>query len=171
MSRGRVIFVIGVSGCGKSTVARGLSARFGATFLEGDSFHPPENVERMRSGMPLTDEMRWGWLTALGHAAAAASKERRDVVVACSGLKRAHRDLLRDTAGPCRMLFLDGDRDLIEMRLRARIGHYMPASLLDSQFDTLERPGSDETDVEHLPITFGPADLIEAATRLILNGN
>ena len=169
MSRGKVIFVIGVSGCGKSTVAQGLADRIGATFLEGDTYHPPENVERMRAGIPLTDEMRWGWLTALGRAAGAKAEDGRDVLVACSGLKRAYRDLLRETAGPCRMLFLDGDRDLIEARLLARLDHYMPASLLDSQLAVLERPGPGEPDVQHLSISPGPAELIDAAARLMLN--
>jgi len=166
MKRGQVIFVIGVSGSGKSTVAEALSSRRGAIFLEGDSFHSAENVERMRSGKPLTDEMRWGWLTALGQAACANAGAGHDVIVACSGLKKAYRDLLRQEAGPCRMLFLDGHRELIRDRMLARVDHYMPPTLLDSQFDTLEPPGRDEPDVIHLSISQSPQALIEEADRL-----
>lgn len=168
MMRGRVIFVIGVSGSGKTTVADGLAKRMGAIFLEGDRFHSPENVEWMRSGHPLTDAMRWGWLAVLGQAARAEAEAGRDVVVACSALRRAYREMLRETAGPCRMLFLDGEFGLVRARILARVDHYMPATLLDSQFATLERPGQDEPDVLHLAILQTPDALIEAAVTLVL---
>lgn len=165
--RGRVIFVIGVSGCGKTTIAGGLAERLGATFLEGDSFHPPSNVEWMRSGQPLTDEMRWGWLEALGQATRAEAEAGRDVVTACSGLKKSYRDLLRKVAGPCRILFLVGAPELIRARMLKRTDHYMPATLLDSQFATLEPPGADEPDVARLEISDRPEVLIDAAVKLI----
>ncbi len=167
MSRGHVVFVIGVAASGKSTVAEGLAGRGGAVFLEGDKFHSDENIEHMRSGLPLTDEMRWGWLTNLAEAARAEAEAGRDVFVACSALKRIYRDLLRDRTGPCRMLFLDGDRNLILSRLVARVDHYMPPTLLDSQMATLERPGRDEPDVLHLGADQDRAAMIDTAARML----
>ena len=166
--RGRVIYVIGVSGCGKSTVAEALAHGIDATFLEGDAFHSAENVAWMRAGHPLSDDMRWGWLRDLGQAARDHAEAGRDVLAACSALKRAYRDHLRQTTGPCRMLFLDGDRSLIHSRMLARVDHYMPATLLDSQFATLERPEADESDVVRLEISLPPKALIEAAEKLML---
>lgn len=145
--RGQVIFIIGVAGSGKSTVAKALADKVGGVFLEGDEFHPPENVATMAAGQALTDEMRWGWLKDL---AAAADKEAlcgRDVLVSCSGLKRVYRDVLRNGAEPCQMVFLDGDKETILARMALREGHYMPVSLLDSQFDTLEVPDRSEDNV------------------------
>src|SRR5690349_19934606 len=131
------LIVMGVSGCGKSTVGGLLAERLGWPFRDGDSFHPPENVEKMRSGVPLTDEDRWPWLDAI----AAWIDERRRAgehgIVACSALRRAYRVRLRAGHDDVRFVFLDGDRALIEARLKARKGHYMPPSLLDSQLATL----------------------------------
>ncbi len=152
MIRGRVVYVIGVSGCGKSTVAEALAQRIGGVFLEGDEFQPPENVAAMSAGIPLTDQMRWGWMADLTAAAVIAAKEGQDVVVACSGLKRSYRDYLREKTGTCRMLFLNGTDETIRTRMAARKNHYMPSSLLDSQFAALEAPAPDEKDVGHLDI-------------------
>lgn len=164
--RGRVIFVIGVAGCGKTTVARALAQNTSAEFLEGDEFHSPENVAHMADGNALSDDMRWGWLGDLAAAADDVANSGRDVLVACSGLKRAYRDLLRQRAGPCRFIFLHGDKATILSRMQARTGHYMPASLLDSQFQALEVPDGDETDLVSVAIA-GPAEaVIAAAARL-----
>jgi gluconokinase len=138
------LIVMGVSGCGKTTVGEGLAERLGWPFRDGDGFHPPENVEKMRSGTPLTDDDRWPWLDAI----AAWLDERRrgggHGIVACSALRRVYRERLRAGHDDVRFVFLDGDRAVIEARLKARKGHYMPPSLLDSQLATLERPGPDE---------------------------
>jgi gluconokinase len=138
------LIVMGVSGCGKSTVGERLAERLGWPFRDGDGFHPPENVEKMRSGTPLTDADRWPWLDAIAAWIDGQRRRGEHGVIACSALKRAYRDRLRAGHEDVRFVFLDGDRSLIASRLAARKGHYMPASLLDSQFATLERPTPDE---------------------------
>ncbi len=132
---------MGVAGSGKSTVARALADRLRAGFLEADLYHPPENIAAMSRGEPLDDGMRWGWLDAVGTAAAEA---RGTVVVACSALKRRYRDRLREKVGPMPIVHLAGDRALLARRMAERTGHFMPPSLLDSQFADLEPPGADE---------------------------
>ena len=135
--------VMGVSGCGKSTLGRALADRLGARFVEGDELHPPENVRAMSEGRALDDAMRAPWLRAVGDAAEAARREG-GAVVACSALKRAYRDLLRERVGALGFVFLDPPRAVLEARVASREGHYMPASLLQSQIDTLEPPGPGE---------------------------
>ena len=135
--------VMGVSGCGKSTLGRALAERLGAAYVEGDELHPPENVRAMSEGRPLDDAMRAPWLDAVGDAAEAARREG-PVVVACSALTRAYRDRLRARVGRLGFVFLDPSRAALEARVASREGHYMPASLLQSQIDTLEPPGPDE---------------------------
>lgn len=138
------LVVMGVAGCGKSTVGRRLAHALGRRFLEGDEFHPAENVEKMRGGTPLTDEDRQGWLRTLSAELARARAEGRGVVLACSALKRHYRDVLREGDPALRLVFLHGRRDALEERLQARRGHYMPASLLASQIAALEPPADDE---------------------------
>ena len=152
------ILVMGVSGCGKTTVAAGVAERLGWTLLEGDAFHPPANVAKMASGTPLTDEDRWPWLRAI----AAAARDDAHSVIACSALKRAYRVIL----APDILVFLRGSRTLIGERLAARKGHFMPPALLDSQFATLEPPGPDERPIV-VDIDPPPDMLIETVvTRL-----
>jgi gluconokinase len=139
------IVVMGVSGSGKSTLALSLAARLGCGFLEGDSFHSPANVEKMRQGIALTDKDRWPWLDRLGAATGHAVAKDGVTVAACSALKHSYRErLTAATAAPIVFVLLDAARDELERRLGNRPGHYMPASLLDSQLRTLERPGGDE---------------------------
>ena len=138
-----VYVVMGVSGCGKSTVGRLIAEALGARYAEGDSFHPPENVEKMRSGQPLDDHDRTPWLEAMAAAIRDWNARGETVVLACSALKRRYRDVLR-SGGDVRFIHLAGDKALIAARLAARKGHYMPPTLLDSQFATLEPPGADE---------------------------
>lgn len=137
-----VIVVMGVSGCGKSTVGAALASALGVEFVEGDAFHPPENVARMAAGTPLTDADRAGWLRTL--AAHIAQAAPRGVVVSCSALKRSYRDVLREGSAALRFVWLDLPRAELEARMARRTGHYMPASLLDSQLATLEPPHADE---------------------------
>ncbi|WP_310410879.1 gluconokinase [Mycoplana sp. BE70] len=136
-----LIVVMGVSGSGKTSVAKALAERLSLPFLEGDQLHPPANVEKMSRGIPLTDADRWPWLDRIGdglHAAAAAGE---GIVVSCSALKRTYRDRLRAAAGgDLNFVFLDGSRDVLLARLQARRNHFMPANLLDSQLSTLEDP-------------------------------
>ena len=138
------VVVMGVCGCGKSTVGERLARELGALFIEGDAFHPPANVARMAAGIALTDADRQGWLEALAAQMAAARRAGRSVVLACSALKRRYRDVLRQGAPDLRVVHLHGGREMLAARLAARQGHYMPASLLDSQLVTLEAPGPDE---------------------------
>jgi gluconokinase len=135
------IVIMGVSGCGKSSVGEGLAARLGIPYRDGDALHPPANVEKMRAGIPLTDEDRWPWLDRVARVLATEAP----VIVGCSALRRAYRDRLRaGSGGPVRFLHLTGSREVIAARMAARSGHYMPTSLLDSQFAALEPPGPDE---------------------------
>jgi gluconokinase len=139
----RRFVVMGVSGSGKSVIGALLAQALGAEFVEGDEYHSPENVARMSAGLPLTDEQRRAWLAALA-ARLDAARVGPGIVVSCSALKRAYRDVLRGGTGDVRFVYLEGDRALLEQRLAGRRGHFMPSSLLDSQLATLEPPSPDE---------------------------
>ncbi len=156
------IVVMGVSGCGKSTVGRDLAAALGVPFVEGDELHPPRNVALMAAGTPLTDDDRRDWLNTLAEVLAGAAARGHGVVVSCSALKRIYRDRLRAGAPGTRFVFLHGSSALLAERLQGRSGHYMPPSLLQSQLDTLEPPTADEGAVA-LDIASPPAALVAAA--------
>jgi len=134
------LVVCGVSGAGKSTVGRLLARRLGWDFFDADDLHPPTNVEKMRRGEPLTDDDRWPWLDALHSLIERAADEGRPLVLACSALKAAYRDRLGIDQRRVVSVFLDGDRTLIAARIANRAHTFMPASLLDSQFEALEPP-------------------------------
>ena len=163
-----VLVVMGVSGCGKSTVGARLAEALGLEFVEGDAFHAPRNVAKMASGLPLTDADRADWLAQLADKLAGAVRERRGVVLACSALKRAYREHLRTGAPQLRLVHLTGARDVLSERTSQRSGHYMPASLLESQLATLEPPEADENaltfDIGQQP------DAIVIAVRAALAG-
>lgn len=132
---------MGVSGCGKSSVGAALAARLGIPYFDGDDLHSPGAVAKMRDGVPLTDADRWPWLDRVAQVLC----DRAPVIVGCSALKRAYRDRIRAGAGgPVIFVHLAGSRALIAARMAARSGHYMPPTLLDSQFEALEPPGPDE---------------------------
>jgi gluconokinase len=133
------IVIMGVAGCGKSSVGEALARRLRIAYRDGDDLHTAANVAKMRAGVPLTDDDRWPWLDAV----AACLRDQAPVVVGCSALKRAYRDRIR-SAGIVRFVHLAGSRDLIAARMAQRSGHYMPLTLLDSQFATLEPPDADE---------------------------
>ena len=140
--KGPAIVVMGVSGSGKTSVGEQMAEHLGLPFGDADGFHPKANVEKMSSGIPLTDEDRWPWLDAIGVALRDAEK---GMVVTCSALKRIYRERLTKAAGePVIFIFLDGPKEVIAKRMSGRRGHFMPTSLLDSQFATLEPPGPDE---------------------------
>ncbi|MGY1520890.1 gluconokinase [Luteimonas sp. A482] len=162
----RVAVVMGVSGSGKTTTARALAEAWPAVSLDADDFHSDEACARMASGRPLTDAMRQPWVERI-----AAELQRRvgageRVSLAFSGLRRRHRDMLREAGLPLCFLFLQGDRDLIAARMHARSGHYMPVSLLDSQFATLEVP-SDEPDVHAIAIDAAPGSVLAQALAAV----
>ncbi len=164
---GQAIIIMGVCGTGKTTVGEVLAERLGCPFLEGDSFHPPENVEKMRAGTPLDDDDRWPWLRKLGKAIADEGENAALVIATCSALKRAYRDCLRDQAGgETLFILLHGDRDLLNQRLQERTHRYMPSTLLDSQLETLEMPETDEISLS-LDVRVSAANLVEKICRSI----
>ena len=134
-----IVIVMGVAGCGKSTIGRRLADRLGWPFYDGDDFHPPANIKKMSEGTPLTDEDRAGWLNTLADLIGDHVRHNQSAVIACSALKQKYRDTLRVDASVC-FVYLRGSYDLIEARLRQRSGHYMPPNLLSSQFASLEEP-------------------------------
>ena len=133
---------MGVSGCGKTTVGRALAERLDASFLDADDFHPAANVEKMRAGTPLNDEDRTPWLAALNRELRERSLGGERVVLACSALKLRYREAISAQIVHVDWIFLDGSFNVIAERVRARANHYMPESLLRSQFEALERPDS-----------------------------
>ena len=137
--------VMGVCGAGKTLIGSTFARELGVEFVEGDALHPPENVKRMAAGIPLTDDDRHGWLLAIAERIRGAKRAGRGLVISCSALKRKYRDLLRSEGdADVRFVYLAGSRDLIAERMTNRRGHFMPASLLDSQLATLEEPTPDE---------------------------
>ena len=135
---------MGVSGSGKTVIGTLLARALGVEFVEGDTYHPPANIEKMSAGIPLTDHDREAWLHAIVERINRANEEGEGVVVSCSALKRSYRDIIRSAGGEVQFIFLRGDQALIGDRIRARKGHFMPPSLLDSQFSSLEEPSTDE---------------------------
>lgn len=152
-----VIFITGVSGSGKSTIGRLLSERTGLPFFDGDDFHSPANVAKMRSGIPLDDTDRMGWLSAIHVKAVEMLTSGNGAIFACSALKKMYRNILSEgIAAQTRFVLLDGSYDLILSRLQARKGHYMPPALLQSQFDILER----SEDVEAVDLGKSPEEIV-----------
>lgn len=137
-----VLVVMGVSGCGKSTVARLLADRLGWDLQEGDDLHPPANVAKMASGVPLTDDDRWPWLDLVAGWITERTAAGRPGIITCSALRRVYRDRLAGDG--VIFVYLEGTKERIADRLAARNDHFMPAGLLDSQLETLEPPGEDE---------------------------
>ncbi len=165
--RVNVVVLAGVSGSGKSTVGRALGEALGWPYLEADDFHPRENVEKMSRGVPLTDADRAPWLAAIAAHIDRVCRENGHAIVSCSALKRAYRDVL---VGPhrdrVRLVLLDGDEQTIAARVAQRSGHFMPPSLLHSQFQTLERPTPDEK-VVVAPIAGSPEDAVATILRAL----
>jgi gluconokinase len=162
------IVVMGVSGCGKSTMAAAIASALGLAMLDGDDLHLPESVAKMRAGIALEDADRWPWLDRIGqHLTHTDGGHEAGHVVACSALKRSYRERIRRLAAPVQFVFLEGSAELIAQRMALRSGHYMHPELLASQFSALERPAADEDDVIRLDITrpVGPL-LTEALAAL-----
>lgn len=136
----RAYVVMGVSGCGKSSVARELAVRTGGLVLDADDFHPLENKEKMRAGIPLIDEDRWGWFDTLNRELKQHATQEETVFLACSALRQAYRDRLAEGIPNLRFIYLKGSKELIQQRLNERKGHFMSPKLLESQFDILEEP-------------------------------
>jgi len=157
------IVVMGVSGAGKSTVGRLIAARLDCPFRDADSFHPAANIAKMSRGEPLTDDDRWPWLAAISAWIGEHRTAGTACVVTCSALKRIYRDIVTDRQSPdVRLVYLTGDFDLIDARLKARTGHFMPPGLLRSQFDALEEPGAEEHAIT-VPIDATPEEIASRA--------
>jgi len=157
------LIVMGVSGAGKSTIAEALARRLGWRHEDGDAFHPASNVAKMKAGHPLSDADRRPWLQAIADEIDQLSDLDEHVVIACSALKRAYRDILRHGRDDVRFVFLNGTQQLIASRLASRKGHFMPPDLLASQFRTLEPPGGDEH-----PITISIESTVDAIVDTIV---
>ena len=155
-----VAVVMGVSGCGKSTIAAMLARRLNWIYEDGDWFHPQSNIRKMHAGEPLTDEDRWPWLHGIAAWIDATRRGGNHGTVACSALKRAYRDILVGERRDVRIVYLHGERDVIAQRLAARDKHFMPPSLLDSQFAALEEPQLDEHPIV-VSIVPPPCEIVE----------
>jgi len=159
------VVVMGVSGSGKSTVAEMLASRLGWEMTEGDRLHPPANVTKMRQGIPLDDGDRAPWLDRIGEQLKSWAAEGRSGVLTCSALKRAYRDRIRAARPDVSFVYLKGSKELIRSRVAARHHEYMPASLLHSQFDTLEPPDPGEP-----VVTIDAGEPPERETQAIIEG-
>ncbi|WP_434613355.1 gluconokinase [Arthrobacter sp. A5] len=154
VARPVVLVVMGVSGCGKSTVAALLAGQLGWPFEEGDSLHPQANVKKMAAGHPLTDEDRWPWLAKVADWVEETLDAGEDGLITCSALKRSYRKVINRRGSGVVFVFLSGSKEVIAARLAVRRGHFMPTSLLDNQFSALEEPAADEPQIR---INVGPA--------------
>jgi gluconokinase len=164
MNTPHVVVVMGVAGTGKTTIGPLLAARLGVPYAEGDDFHPQANIAKMTAGIPLDDEDRWPWLDAIGTWA--HGRAGLGGVVSSSALKRSYRDRLRAEAPGVVFVHLTGDRGLIEDRMRHRHGHFMPTSLLDSQFATLQPLEPDEVGVA-VDVSGSPEEITERAVKAL----
>ena len=160
MTRGLYV-VMGVAGSGKSVIGAAFARALGVEFVEGDKYHSAENMERMSHGVPLTDDDRTLWLRSLAARIREARRADTGLVISCSALKRSYRDILRAEASDLQFVFLKGERSLIAERLAGRRGHFMPASLLDSQLAVLEEPSPDE-DARVFDISKSPSEIVAA---------
>lgn len=166
LNNDRRIVVMGVSGCGKSSVARLLAERLGCDFIEGDDAHPQQNIDKMASGQALTDIDRQGWLHTLKQTLQHRVQLQESIVLTCSALKRRYRDLLREADPQLFFIHLHGDHALIAQRMTSRNRHFMPTTLLDSQFSDLEPLQADEFGVV-LDIRYSLEALVEQAIEAI----
>lgn len=155
-----VLVVMGVSGCGKTTVAMLLAQRLGWAFEEGDALHPQANVQKMAAGHPLNDEDRWPWLERVAEWIEGRLAAGESGVITCSALKRAYRDVL-NRGGRVTFVYLHGDRETIALRLATRRGHFMPPGLLASQFADLQEPSADEPAIR-VDVGRAPAEIVDS---------
>jgi gluconokinase len=164
--RPAVLVVMGVSGSGKTTVAAMLAGRLGWPFEDADDLHPASNVEKMHAGVPLTDEDRWPWLRAVAAWIDDQRAAGGNGVVACSALRKAYRDVIVAGRSDVRLVYLRGEKPLVLRRQAARQGHFMPSSLVDSQFAALEEPGGDEAPIV-VSIDKRPGAIVDAVVEAL----
>jgi gluconokinase len=158
MGTATVFVVMGVSSCGKTTIGKALAQNLGCPFYDGDDFHPPQNVAKMANGIPLNDDDRYPWLARLHDLIAEHERKGETAVLACSALKKKYRDQLRAGRENVLFVYLHGDFDTIWQRMQTRVGHYMKADMLQSQFDSFEAP--DHTEALQIDISLSPADIV-----------
>lgn len=161
-----VLVVMGVSGAGKTVIGERLAAALGWSFRDADTFHSPANISKMASGVPLGDADRGPWLSAIADWIDALRAEGGRAVIACSALKRAYRSVIVGDRPDVRLIYLQGSRVLIASRVAARSDHFMPASLLDSQFAALEEPAEDEAPLV-MPVALSPAEIVARVIRVV----
>ncbi|QXO17556.1 MULTISPECIES: gluconokinase [Vibrio] len=164
---GSSIIVMGVSGCGKSTIGAKIAQRLNAKFIDGDDLHPRANIEKMRRGEPLDDNDRAPWLERIRDAAFSLENKSERGVIVCSALKKSYRDQIRDGNQSVTFVFLDGDKSLIIKRMQARQGHFMKTHMIDSQFAALQRPDNSETDVLNISIADDIDVVVEHAVHAL----
>ncbi|AKJ43634.1 Thermoresistant gluconokinase [Pragia fontium] len=164
---GQSIIIMGVSGCGKSSVGAAVARELGAKFIDGDDLHPRANIQKMASGHPLDDNDRAPWLERLNDAAYSLRHKNEVGLIVCSALKRRYRDRLREGNPEMIFLYMKGSFDVILERLKARAGHYMPTDLLKSQFDALEEPTAEEPDVISIDITGDFTQVVERGVEAL----
>lgn len=166
-----IYVLMGVSGSGKSVVASEVAHQLHAAFLDGDFLHPRRNIMKMAAGEALNDEDRMPWLQAVNDAAFAMQRTNNVSLIVCSALKKNYRDRLRDGNPSLSFIYLKGDFEVIESRLKARKGHFFKTEMLKTQFATLEEPGADETDVQVIDISQPLATVISDICKLIKEHN
>lgn len=159
-----IVVIMGVSGSGKTTIASLLAERLGCAFQDGDDLHPRDNVEKMKSGMPLTDADRFPWLEAIGRRIDAWRKRGEAGVVTCSALKQGYREIIVGDRCNVALVYLKGAQSLIHARLMARTSHFMPVGLLESQFATLQEPAEGERPIV-VDIGPAPARIVDEIVR------
>ena len=165
-----VYVLMGVSGSGKSAVASEVAHRLNAAFLDGDFLHPRSNIVKMSSGEPLNDDDRKPWLQALNDAAFAMQRTNKVSLIVCSALKKAYRDILREGNPNLSFIYMKGDFEVIESRLKARKGHFFKTQMLVTQFETLQEPGADERDVLVVDIDQPLDGVIDSTIEVINKG-
>jgi gluconokinase len=168
MTKPLIVVVMGVSGSGKSVVGAMLAGALGCQFQEGDALHPRENVEKMSRSTPLTDADRTPWLHKIAEKIDGWRERGECGVLTCSALKRSYRDIIVGQRKNVRLVYLKGSRELIHQRMITRHGHFMPTSLLDSQFATLEEPTVDENPIT-LEVGASPAEIVTQIVREVEN--
>lgn len=159
IGKGKTYIVMGVSGCGKTTLGKALAEKTGLTFYDGDDYHPAENIRKMSAGIPLTDADRKGWLERLNTLC--REHQKSGLVLACSALKQSYRDILEKGLEQVLWVYLEGSYETILGRLQKREGHYMPPTLLRSQFDALEPPG----EAIRIPVEYTVDKALEKARK------
>lgn len=152
MANGKVFILMGVSSTGKTTIGTALAEQFGMKLIDGDDLHPRANILKMGSGLPLNDDDRRPWLERINDAAFSLEQKSENGIIVCSALKKAYRDQIRQGNQKLTFLFLHGSFELIQQRMAQRKGHFMKTAMLQSQFDTLEIPQADESDVIFIDI-------------------